>query len=332
MKHYLSLLLIALLVNYYGSAQSYHFSQFFSTPLLTNPAQTGVIDGAYRLASNFRAQGLSGGSPYLTGYISADISPFKTRLLTGHKAGVGLYIMNDQSLGGALKQNSVGASAAYNVGLDADGIHSLGVGFQGVYHQRVLDYSKLRFNSQFQNETFNGSIPIGETFDYYKKNYFDANAGILYKAEGENGGAFAGIAVYNILKHEENMFSDEFQMPTRFTFQGGTQLYYGTATTLYLSLTYMQQAKASQTTLGAAYGYQLTEGERNEVTFGMWYRFKDALIPYIGYHKNGLQLGLTYDYTTSTKKTGAEIRHGFELTLMYSIPDKSELKKLVPWY
>jgi hypothetical protein len=40
-------------------AQSYHFSQFFSTPLLTNPGHTGFIDGPYRVASNFRMLALS---------------------------------------------------------------------------------------------------------------------------------------------------------------------------------------------------------------------------------------------------------------------------------
>ena len=86
MKHCISVLSVVMFMFPGVKGQSYHFSQFFSTPLLTNPANTGLTDGPYRLASNFRAQGLSGGSPYLTGYISADISPFREKLLEGHKA------------------------------------------------------------------------------------------------------------------------------------------------------------------------------------------------------------------------------------------------------
>ena len=70
-------------------AQSYHFSQFFSTPLLTNPANTGFTDGPYRVASNFRSQGMQGGSPYFTGYVSADFSPFRKYLADRHKACLG---------------------------------------------------------------------------------------------------------------------------------------------------------------------------------------------------------------------------------------------------
>ncbi|HET7899014.1 MAG TPA: type IX secretion system membrane protein PorP/SprF, partial [Flavisolibacter sp.] len=83
-------------------SQSYHFSQFFSTPLLTNPANTGFTEGPYRFASNIRSQGMSGGSNYFTGYLSADVSPLRSQLPQGHKAGLGAFVMNDQSMNGAL--------------------------------------------------------------------------------------------------------------------------------------------------------------------------------------------------------------------------------------
>jgi type IX secretion system PorP/SprF family membrane protein len=333
MKHYIGPLIILLLSLHQGTyGQSYHFSQFFSTPLLTNPANTGVYDGVYRLASNFRAQGVSGGSPYLTGYISADMSPFKEKLLPGHKAGVGLYVMNDQSVNGGLKDNSVGLSAAYNIGLDEDEIYSLGIGFQATYHQRTLDYSKLRFDSQFEGDGFNASLPIGESFDYLKRNYFDVNAGLLYRVEGEKGSVFGGAAAYNLLRHKDNTLGEAYQMPTRYVLQAGSRFHSGTNGSVYMSLTYMQQAKASEATFGAAYGLQLTEGEENEVKFGAWYRLKDAIIPYIGYQKSGFQIGFTYDYTTSSRKTGSQVKNGYELTLIYTAPDLSELKKAIPWY
>src|SRR5688500_1323822 len=101
-KNSITLALLIMVTASVLHAQSYHFSQFFSTPLLTNPAHTGFTDGPYRVASNFRSQGMAGGNPYFTGYISADISPLKTYLTACNKAGLGMYDMNDQSLSGAL--------------------------------------------------------------------------------------------------------------------------------------------------------------------------------------------------------------------------------------
>ncbi len=331
MKKYIVLNLF--MVSTVLQAQSYHFSQFFSTPLLTNPANTGFIDGPYRVATNFRSQGMSGGSSYFTGYLSADFSPFRNILSEGHKAGVGMYVMNDQSLNGALQTNSIGISTAYNVGLDENGEYSLGVGFQGTYHQRRIDYNKLSFGNQFGGGGYDPSLPIGEALGDANKQYFDVNAGIVYNIMLEDKSFFAGISAYNILKHKENTFSDEFKMPTRYVIQAGTQVYVGDYGKAYISLTHMGQAKANETTIGGAYGIQLGERDiKNEINFGMWYRLKDAIIPYVGYHYNNFQVGLSYDYTISSLKTASQVKNGYELTLIYKAIDKTELKTLIPWY
>src|SRR5918993_4172748 len=96
-------------------AQSYHFSQFFSTPLLTNPAHTGLIDGSYRVASNLRSQGKSAPSAFFTGYVSGDVSFLQSTLPSGHKAGAGVFLMTDRSLGGASQTNSSSLRATYHV-------------------------------------------------------------------------------------------------------------------------------------------------------------------------------------------------------------------------
>lgn len=314
------------------SAQSYHFSQFFSTPLLTNPANTGFTEGLYRFSSNIRSQGTSGGSAYFTGYFSGDISPLRSHLTAGHKAGLGLYVMNDRALSGAVQTNAIGASAAYHVGLDAYGEQSIGLGVQGTYNQRRIDYSRLSFENQYGPGGYNPSLPIGEPLDFQRKKFFDLNAGIIYNASLEHKSFFAGFAVYNILQHQENSLVDDFKMPTRFTFQSGGQFWIGEYGKIYLSLTAMSQARANEFTIGSAYGHQLTDGEKNELLAGMWYRHQDALIPYLGYQARTFQVGLSYDYTISALKTGAQIRNGYELTLLYKAPDNRELKVLIPWY
>jgi type IX secretion system PorP/SprF family membrane protein len=322
----------SLIVTVMAVAQSYHFSQFFSTPLLTNPANTGFTEGPYRLASNFRSQGMQGSNAYFTGYLSADFSPLRKHLPKGHKAGLGIYFMNDKSLGAALQTNSIGMSAAYTVGLDEYGEHSIGAGLQGTYNQRRIDYSKLTFENQIGPGGFDPALPIGELLNYGGKHFFDVNAGIAYNALLEDKSFFAGAAVYNILKHEENVLTATFKSPTRIAVQAGARFFVGEYGNAYFSLTNMAQAKAMETTAGAAYGLQLTNGEKNELIFGMWYRYKDALIPYVGYQVNGFQAGLTYDHTVSALKTAAQLRNGFELTLLYKAIDKTELKTLIPWY
>jgi hypothetical protein len=48
----------AVFASLFVQAQDLHFSQFFNSPLSTNPANTGFIpDGDYRLGVNFRTNG-----------------------------------------------------------------------------------------------------------------------------------------------------------------------------------------------------------------------------------------------------------------------------------
>ena len=314
-------------------AQSYHFSQFFSTPLLTNPANTGLIDGPYRLASNLRSQGKANANPFFTGYVSGDLSLLKNSLPSGHKAGAGIFFMSDKSLGGASQTNSIGLSAAYHVGLDDYGGHSIGLGFQGTYNQRRLDYNRLSFGTQFGANGFDAALPTQESLNNTNRNYFDVNAGLMYNANLEDKSLFAGGSVYNILKHRDDIIADEFKMPIRYVFQGGGQVFLGEFSKIYFSLTHMAQAQANQTTVGGAFGLQLNDKPgRNEVNIGMWYRYKDAVIPYLGYYYEGFQIGLSYDYTVSERKTASQVRNGYELTLIYRASDKTNIKTQIPWY
>ena len=321
-----------LMLNSFVSAQSYHFSQFFSTPLLTNPAHTGFTEGAYRVASNFRSQGNANGNTFFTGYVSADFSVLRNHITAGHKAGVGMFVMNEQTLGGAIQANSIGVSTAYNVGLDSYGEQSLGVGVQATYHHRRLDYSKLSFENQYGPGGYDPSLPVGEPLDFNSRQSFDLNAGVMYNAILYDKAFSAGVSVYNILGHRDNIWADEFKMPQRISIQTSAQFFLGEYGKLYSSLTSMHQAGASELTIGGAYGYQLTEGDKNELMGGLWYRYKDAVIPYLGYQWNGFQVGVSYDHTVSGMKTATQVRNGLELTLLYKAKDTRELKVHIPWY
>jgi type IX secretion system PorP/SprF family membrane protein len=265
--------------------------------------------------------------------VSADASLLNNILPRGHKAGAGVFVMTDKTLGGASQTNSIGISAAYHVGLDEYGENSIGLGFQGTYNQRRVDFNRLSFGSQFGFDGYDATLPTGETINNTNRAYFDVNAGLVYQATLENKSFFIGGAVYNILRHKDNMIADEFKMPTRYVVQAGGQVFAGEFAKIYFSLTNMGQAKASETTAGGAFGLQLTETEiKNEINFGVWYRYKDAIIPYIGYYYDGFQIGLSYDHTVSDLKTASQVKNGYELTLIYKAGDKSKLKTQVPWY
>ncbi len=314
------------------NGQSYHFSQFYSTPLLNNPAFTGFTEGPYRLAANFRSQWVQGDNPYITNSLSADFNAFKNRISEGSKAGLGLVFTNDQSLGGALQVSSIGVSAAYNLPLDIDGAHVVGLGLQGTYHQRRMDLTKLSFENQFGSNGYDAGLPIGEYINNAPKNYLDMNVGIKYNYTQQYKTFFGSIAAYNVLQHKDNILPEEFRMPIRYSFLGGGHIEVGYDGTVYFSINHLYQGGANETTIGAAYGILIGTEKKQEIDFGLWHRVNDAIIPYIGYQVNNIQAGLSYDYTISKLKTTSIIRNGFELSFIFTKRDNSDLKRTVPWY
>ena len=309
--------------------QSTHFSQFYSTPMLINPAATGLTYGPYRIASNYRNQWNDAGSPYKTFTISGDAHVLKDKLAEGNVLGAGLVFTNDKTLEGAVQSNSLAFSTAYHIGLDE--VQSVGLGFQGSYNERRIDFSRLHFENQYNGGGFDPSLPVGEALGDGKKYYFDLNAGAMYSFMDETRSFMAGAAVYNILKKEETFLTEQFKKPMLYSVVLSGDIDVGVNNSFYFSGNYRQQGKENETTLGMAYGFFLDETGYAALKVGLWHRLKDAIIPYAGFSINGLQVGCSYDYTVS-QQTRANAKNAFEISVVYIRPDFTELRRLIPWY
>ena len=315
-------------------AQTFHFSQFHAVPMALNPALTGDFDGNYRLSANYRSQWVYGGTPYLTGSFGAELHLLKDQMSEGNKLGIGLHILSDQSNGGGLQYNAVSASFAYHHVLDEDGNQTLGLGFQGTYHQRLINLSKLNFEEQFTSSGFINTLPTGETFNTLNKKYFDMNIGMVYNysAPGSGFKYFMGASVYNLLQPNIALTDKvNYQLPLRLTGHLGGEIPLGEQTAMKFSATYMQMAKASDCTLGTAFAYTFNPETGTGILLGGWYRVGDAAIPYIGLRAKGMQLGFTYDVTTSNLKTLSQTHNAFELSISFS-PFNSKYSNDGNWY
>ena len=313
-------------------SQAVHFSQFYSTPLLINPASTGMTPGPYRLAGNYRSQWNAAGSPYTTFAFSGDAQILSDRITEGNILGVGLSFVNDKTMDGAVQMNSIAFGGGYHISLSEEPYQSIGVGFQGSYNEKRIDFSRLQFENQFGNGGFDPSAPIGEGLENGKKQYFDINAGAMYNFSLEDRSMFAGVAAYNILKKQENYFTDQFKTPMLLSAVAGGDIDIGVNNSFYFSGNFRNQGNSNELTLGMAYGFFIDGEGFSAFRLGMWHRLKDAIIPYAGLTYKGLQLGCSFDYTVSQAKTKSMIRNTFEISLVYLAEDKTELRRLIPWY
>jgi type IX secretion system PorP/SprF family membrane protein len=295
--------------------QDPHFSQYFSSPLTLNPSMAGYFKGDYRFSTNFRQQWASVGTPYTTGTFSYDTKLLQQRVAKNDIFSLGLLGLFDQSLAGGYKSVNASASLAYHKGLDAEGVNSIAAGFQFTYASRSINVSALDFATQFTGSGFNNNLPSFESIGNTGRNYIDINTGVLYTHKAENMEVYLGASLYHIGTPNTSFLKNEkFDLPMRYTVHGGSRFVVGQAGhELFIGGLYMEQAGASEKTVGIAYGIGVND--ETKVYAGSWYRIGDAIIPYVGLSYGKLQFGVTYDINNSTLKDYSTKARSLELSL-----------------
>ncbi len=295
--------------------QDPHFSQYFSSPMTLNPAMAGYFKGDYRISSNFRQQWVSVGQPFITGTVSYDAKLLQTKVREQDILSIGILGLYDQSSGGGFKNVNLSSAVTYHKALDADGIHHIGVGFQATYASRVIDFNSLNFADQFNGSGFDTNIPSYETFGTTRSSYIDINTGLLYTYKTENTELYLGGSLYHISRPNTSFLkSEKFRLPMRYTIHAGSRFVMGeNSNELFIGGLYMYQAGATEKTIGIAYGIAVNESVK--IYGGSWYRFNDAIVPFLGFSVNGFQAGITYDVNNSSLKNFSPGNRSIELSL-----------------
>jgi type IX secretion system PorP/SprF family membrane protein len=320
MKKFLSTLTVCVALISVSNAQDPNFSQFFASPMTLNPALTGKFDGVYRFSVNYRNQWPTINNAYKTMTASLDMSVLKNRIPETDQFGIGIMGYSDKAGDGVLNSTYYALSLAYHKGLDENGYHQIGAGFQGTYMNRRLDLNKVTFEDQLTPFGFTGVTSESFASSQVNLNYFDLNAGVFYNGSTNGYNNFyLGASMYHINRPKETFQKGDFLLSARTTIQAGGRIPVGAYNSLHFAANHSMQAKAQNTMIGGAYAMNINNDESNptNVYFGSWYRFNDAVIPYIGLEFGEWHFGASYDVNTSSLKPASNSRGGIELSLIY---------------
>ncbi|TAL41918.1 MAG: type IX secretion system membrane protein PorP/SprF [Chitinophagaceae bacterium] len=333
-KNFITLFILLSMVSVV-SAQDPNFSQFFASPLTLNPAFTGKFDGLFRVAGNYRDQWPSINKAFTSGTVSADFHLLKNNLPDIDRWGIGILGFTDKNGNGALTNNYVSLSTSYHKGLDENGYHQIGVGFQGTFTNKRLDVTKVYFEDQLTALGFTGVTSEVFNQDDLDVKYFDLNAGVLYNGttNGYNN-FYLGASMYHINRPKETFQGGQFYLNSKTTIHGGGRLPTGQYNAVHFSANYSVQGNATQAMFGGAYALNLNSDEElpTNLYVGLWARVNnvtDAIIPYIGLEFGEFQLGASYDINVSSLQPASNMRGGAEISLIYiKQPVNRDLKKL----
>ncbi|WP_245898648.1 PorP/SprF family type IX secretion system membrane protein [Chitinophaga niastensis] len=308
---------ILIVVAISGYAQDLHFSQYFNSPLTTNPANTGFIpDGNYRIGINYRDQWATIPVPYKTMSVYGDFQLFRDKLEYGW-VGVGGVILRDVAGSGNLTSTKGYASIAYHQLLGQSSLLSLG--FNAGSANKRVDITKLTFGDQWNGKFFDSQMPTGEPITQTSINYFDLQAGMNYAYfPTENIYINAGFSVQHINTPRETFYDGNNVVPRRYIGFLNASIKMSDMVIINPSAYYATQAGAREYMLGMNAAYNLSGDGAKQVFGGLYYRGNDAAIFLVGYQLNNIKMMFNYDITTSGLSSANSRRGAYEIGIVYT--------------
>lgn len=328
--------LVALFLTNLAFGQDAHFSQTDGEPLNVNPALAGM-NGSLRSSLIYRNQWSILGSSYSTVGASADYCLLAVKS-NSWKISIGLNILSDIIGEPALSTNLANVHLASSVKISEKGRISSGF-FLG-YRQLTLDQAEGEWASQFNGYTYDPSMQSGETFARYSLRSVNTGVGFVYQfSNREKSSSFynrkefnLGFSAYNLNRPLNSfMKSEEERLDVRYTMHGnGLFALKSSGLVIEPSFFLNRQGTFTECIYGSYLGYRfgsstdLGQVEPLQVSVGLFYRNKDAIIPKILLRWLDLQVGLSYDLNNSTFQTATRMRGGIEFYIAYRIASLSK--------
>ncbi|TNE81723.1 MAG: type IX secretion system membrane protein PorP/SprF [Bacteroidetes bacterium] len=286
-----------------AQAQDPELTQFYASPLYTNPAFAGTGNCGGRVVLNYRNQW-----PSLPGTFRTFVGSYDQHF-DAIGGGVGLLAMRDVAGDGLLTTTAF--SGIYSYQIDVSRKFTIRTAIQATFQQRTIDFSRLRFADQI--EARRGFVnPTNEVLPNTSVSYPNFAAGFL----GYTKNFFIGVAVHNLNEPNQSFFGNSdagTTVPRRFTLHSGLMIPLekvkrGREPDLAISPNFllMVQEKFMQVN----FGFYVHKGP---LVAGLWFRQtapnSDAMMVLLGFRHNQFKFGYSYDVTVSSARAAAPGSH-----------------------
>jgi len=318
-------------------AQDIHFSQYYNSPLTTNPALTGIFTGDVRVYGILRSQWDAANAPYRTIHVATDGKLFNPKNTTGFFS-IGGQLYRDQAGDSDLSSTTIGLNGSYTHALDRENYVSLGV-YAGL-GQRKFDQRDLSWNNQFIDDSHNPDAATGENFDRTSRVFADFGVGINWhgKKLKKRSSMDVGVGFFHFNRPKQNFYEgDAARMPARISLYILPTIEVSNKIDVVLNGNAQLQDKYTELLGGAALRYHISTKKTKSLALqlGGGFRFNsigDAALIAAELHHRYMQVGFSYDLNVSQFKEATNRNGGPELSVRYTIHKVRPLRyrKLCP--
>lgn len=305
-----------------ADAQDIHFSQFYESSILRNPALVGIYNGDYRLAIQYRNQWSSISAPFQTATASAELK--KQIGESQDFIGFGFLGFYDKTGSINLATMSGNIAVSYNKNINEEKSSFLSIGLLGGYLQRSYDPSKMTFGNQFTvGQGYDPSRSSGENLPAPNLGQLDFGFGLNYTSNtgADNKTNYSvGIAGYHLTRPENNFYGSisGVRQDFRWNVNASVNWLIDEVWSVQALGNLMMQGPYRQAMVGAIAGRKNTAGAQENTMIvygGLLYRVGDAVAPVVKIDYNDFTLGLSYDMNISKLRAASNIRGGFEISM-----------------
>jgi type IX secretion system PorP/SprF family membrane protein len=330
--------LIVIMISKIALAQDIHFSQFYASPVLLNPATAGAGSHDLRVTANYRNQWQNVISPFKTIGLAFD-SKFRHISKNGFNYfSYGFTMYTDKAGLSRSATNQFAAVLAYHLYLSRNSILSFGV--NGGIFQKSINTTGLKWDAQYTGKNYDASLPTQENSNYQSLVKFDLGAGLFYRHnESSDGIPFQiGASINHITKPSISYYSSDPSLKFKYTVTGNTSIKLNSGFYVVPAVLIAKQGSHNEILGGANVRIVSSDHgiDKNSLSLhravstafqiGSFYRYKDALVFVASVeYDHHITLGLSYDVNVSKLKNASRWRGAYELCLTYT--DKKKHSK-----
>jgi len=310
---------LALILNNLA-AQDPQFSQYYAAPMYLNPALVGINQkGSFGI--NYRNQWPN---------IQANFETYSFYIdnhFEDQYSSVGLIFTTDREGILGLQSNTIGLQYAYQVELTPQWTFRPGV--EVAYNIRDLNFSKLTFGDQFDQNGLVNATSLEGLNTGLKANYFDISFGGLFY----NPNMWLGATIRHITEPNQSLTGEIAKLPRLISVHGGYRIPFASRNdnserSITPSFNYRTQGDFEQLDLGAFVTL-------DPLLMGVWYRGvpvkkvdgvanSESLVFMIGLQQERTTIGYSFDYTISDLGIGTGGAHEISFTYSFSLADPSK--------
>lgn len=315
-------ILVFLLLLYVSGLGQPSFTQFYSSPLFVNPANTGRFMGDCRAGGVYRTETNANQQLNTKASIFYDTRILASSLPENDRLSIGISGLSEKNLFAGIKNSYFRLSLAYRKSLDESGLQYLSIGFQGGFSHRKIEPPTYVFEDQLLAWSSAGFKGLG-LFQQnpVNINYTDLNAGVGFQGLlGDQNLLSLGFSIFHInspaVLFDGGSYSEAplpgFQLGLETRLPPNSKLYSSFLITkskkeiedLFLSCMYLTKINEKNYHIGGGLVYR-----KNKIT--------DAVIaPCLSLQYNSFLLHVSYDVPMTRSITSPS--SGFELGMIFS--------------